>query len=146
MKMNLLLAAIPAALLTFTVACDSDSAVVECASDTDCPADAPVCDLATDPGVCVPDGGGEDECSEDLDCQILDGSDGAGCEGSDECPDDEACVEGFNGDGFCVVTGGADICDLVDGFETANLPEVGGGNIDVCIAEEGTCTDGACDL
>lgn len=145
MKTSFLLAAIPAALLSLTVACDSGSNVVECASDVDCPADAPICDLTTDPGVCVPDGG-VDECAEDLDCQILDGSDGAGCEGSDECPDDEACVEGFNGEGFCVVTDVGGTCDLVDGFEAANLPEVGGGNIDVCIADEGTCTDGACDL
>lgn len=145
--MNKLLAALPVALLAFTVACDNGSNVTECTVDADCAdlADTPICDPTL--LICVADDGGEDECAEDLDCQILDGSDGAGCEGSDECPDDEACVEGFGGEGFCVVTGGAEVCDLVDGFETASLPEVGGGgNIDVCIAEEGTCTDGACEL
>jgi hypothetical protein len=149
MKTGFLLAAIPAALLTFTVACDG-ATTTDCAVDADCVGttnsvgDAtPICDETL--LICVADGG-VDECAEALDCQILDGSDGAGCEASADCPEDEACVEGFGGEGFCVVTGGADVCDLVDGFETASLPEVGGGNIDVCIAEDGTCTDGACDL
>lgn len=145
MKTRFLLAAIPAALLSLTAACDNDSAVIECGSDADCPADAPVCDLATDPGVCVP--AGEEECAENLDCQILDGADGAGCGSSAECPDDEGCAEGFNGEGFCLVTGDQTTCDLVDGFTSVSLPEAGGGgNIDVCVAEDGTCTNGACDL
>lgn len=143
MKTTFLLAAIPAALLALTVACDNDSAAIDCTVDSDCPADVPVCDPTLQ--ICV--AGGEEECGEDLDCQILDGSDGAGCEGSDQCPDDEGCVEGFNGDGFCVVTGDQTTCDLVDGFTSVSLPEVGGaGNLDVCVAEDGTCTNGACEL
>ena len=68
MMKKLLLAAIPALLLSLTVACVSDSAVIDCESDVDCTdAAAPVCDTVA--GFCV--GDVPDECSDNVDCQLI---------------------------------------------------------------------------
>src|SRR5688500_14480738 len=86
-----LLAAIPATVLSLTFACDAGSAI-ECASDIDCPAETPTCDLSIDPGVCVAES--EPECTENIECQVTDFGDEDACDATSDCAAGEACVDG----------------------------------------------------
>ena len=141
MKIFLSLALACTGLIALTIACDSASNVTECTVDADC-VDVDATFICGEDGIC---GADTSECAADLDCQIIDGADGADCTASSDCEDNEGCAEGFDGAGFCLVTGGADICGLVDGFDSESLPEKGGaGDRDFCVSTDGTCTDAAC--
>ena len=125
------------------VACDG-SAVTECTSDADCPADQPVCDTSSDPGLCVPEGD-DPECEEDLDCQLANADSATStddCSANADCgAGDERCVEDQVGVTYCAL-----VTDVCDGTSTAtDIDDVEGGTFTTCLGD-GSCTeDGACE-
>lgn len=136
MKMKLLLAAIPCALLAFSFACDNDSAAIDCASDVDCPAEQPTCDPTL--LICVAED--EPECTEDIECQVTDfGSDDA-CDANADCADGEVCVDGSDATPHCVLlaAGGC------DGFGEATVDDVAGDSQTICVDDAVSCEEGAC--
>jgi hypothetical protein len=142
MKMRLLLAALPLALLSLTVACDNDSAVIDCVSDTDCPADTPTCDPTLEQ--CVADV--PDECTEDVDCQLINPDAPTtveNCDNNDDCADDgtEACVFANEATVCAIIAAGPGDCgDDVD----RTVDQVEGGEATVCVSADGSCDAGSC--
>lgn len=130
------------------VGCDA-SPNTPCVLDADCvdPGE-PVCDAVLD--ICVPARAAE--CAVDVDCQIRSGC-LSKCAANSECIEGDRCVVGFGGQGYCCLEdeideadpADDDACSLSPGFVSQSLADTGGNNIDVCIAETGSCdAAGAC--
>lgn len=144
MKKLLAFCSIPAAILAVTAACDSGSNVVDCTTDEDCAdlADTPVCD--PDALQCVAD---TTECANDADCQVKTNegaADNQECTATADCAPEEACVLGFDDQGYCVVTGDQAACTLQAGVVSISAQSAEGAAVDVCVDDNATCTDGAC--
>lgn len=143
MMKKLLLAAIPALFLSLTVACDNDSVATDCASDVDCTdAATPTCD--PDLLICV--GDVPDECSDNVDCQLINPDAPTtveNCDNNDDCDADgtEACVFAEEATVCAIIAAGPGDCGT-DVDATVDLVE--GGNETVCVSTDGTCDNGSC--
>lgn len=144
---NLVLTSTVLAALVLT-ACDSGSAVTECSTDADCPAEQPVCDTSSDPGVCVPEDSSDPECEEDLDCQLANGDSATtqeDCAGNDDCDAGDNCVEDQLDVTYCVTTANNQgECDAIGGTYTT-LTDIDGGSFGGCLADGACSEDGACE-
>ena len=144
-KLSIATFALSALVMT---ACDG-SAVTECTTDADCPAEQPVCDTSSDPGVCVPEDEGDDPvCEEDLDCQLANNDSATtqeDCASNDDCDAGDNCVEDQLGVTYCVtLANDQSECDAIGGTYT-DLTDVDGGDFGGCLAD-GSCTeDGQCE-
>lgn len=146
MKKILALCSIPAAVLAFTVACDDGSNVVPCTTDDDCTGleDTPVCD--TELEQCV--AGDDSVCEENKDCQIGFNNSGGtlaanpSCANTAACEDGESCAKGFDGAGFCVLTGACP--DGTTGAATVTVDLLDGGTGEACVDAASTCDSGTC--
>lgn len=137
--------AFTAVFATFGIACDGSN-ITNCESDDDCAdvADTtPVCD--TDAGYCVAEGEGEgedQECENDLQCQVTDSGGSANCDANSDCAQDEACVEGSSGDNHCVLLEGSGCVDSV----AVSTDDVGGDSVSVCVDDSVGCNaDNECE-
>lgn len=138
MKTKLLLAALPAALLTFSFACDNDSAAIDCESDVDCPAEQPTCDPTL--LICIAEA--EPQCTEDIECQVTDLGGSDACEANSDCADGEVCVDGSDATAHCILlaAGGC------KGFGEATVDDVEGNSQTICVDEAVGCNaDGECE-
>ncbi len=124
--------------------------VTTCTSDADCAGktnsagdETPYCD--TDASVCVPDQG---ECTEDLDCQLLNPASATGsgdheCTATSECEGGERCVETTTGYHKCAMVGEQADCEAVD-TDAVSVTDTDGDTATVCLAG-GTCGEnGGC--
>ena len=154
MKKAALVLLIPAMIVVVSsaiVAACSNSNVVPCESDTDCAdlTDTPVCDA--DLGQCVAEG--DNQCTEDIDCQIRDGAtdgnpndvDPTTCDADDDCAtaDDEVCVKGHDDEGFCLILGDDTICGAGLSKSLHKLSD--DSLVDVCVGD-GSCNNEVCNF
>jgi hypothetical protein len=124
--------------LALVANCAGNSEVIECETDEECPDDKPVCDTSGDPKVCVP---ASDECSTDLQCQATDSGGDDVCEGP--CPDaSDACIEGTDGEGHCVLLEGG---GCGEGFEAVEAEDHDGATVSVCVDTAVGCNEGTCE-
>lgn len=150
MKMTFLLA-IPAALLSLTVACDGGS-VTDCTVDTDCTDTVnsvgdptPFCDGT----ICIASVG---ECAEDIDCELRDddsatSSDENACSASTDCDAGEHCVEigGDQGGAVCTLEAvGGDNCDAVGGTNSTSVTDTENNSFNACLSSATCEGNGSC--
>ncbi|MBI1948939.1 MAG: hypothetical protein HYS27_24845 [Deltaproteobacteria bacterium] len=121
-----------------------------CTSDADCTGKTnsvgdptPTCD--TDAGICVADQG---ECTEDLDCQLLNpdsatSTEDHACTANTDCDGSERCVETTTGFHKCALVGDQAACAAGD-TDAVDVTDVDGNDATVCLAG-GTCeSNGGC--
>jgi hypothetical protein len=144
-KLSIAAFAVSALMLT---ACDNGSNIVECESDDDCSGDTPTCDIPDGDtvGQCV--AGDDEECAEDLDCQLANGDSATSaddCSANTDCDGGDRCVEDQLGATYCVTIAADQAeCDLIS-LTYVSLTDIDGGAGGGCVAD-GACTeDGQCE-